>query len=452
MTSTPDTNYVKTPDGVFIAYQAVGEGPVDVAMGFNSNEGNVDLMWEEPDWRPFLTGTAEFARLILHDRRATGVSSRNVPPPNLETQASDLLAVLDVVGSARPILAGGTQGGQVHALFAATHPDRVAGLAWNNPAARTAWAPDYPWGNGPEEFERSMRHSTLWGTADYGRHIAEYREAERRGIPLADLAGVEHDPERLSVFAKIVRNTATPDVAHEIYRIDWETDVRAILPSVHAPAALITGTQDKVDEAEYIGSLMPNATMHVLEGRSGLAVDPILDILRNMAGIEPPPPGLDTVLSTVLFTDIVDSTAKQAALGDRAWKDLVLAHHRLVRDALARWRGTENDTAGDGFYATFDGPARAIRCALEISDRVRDLGIDIRAGVHTGECEMIDGKCAGITVSIGARIASNAGPSQILVSQTVKDLVAGSGFTFHDAGERELKGIPDRWRLYLAEA
>jgi len=291
----------------------------------------------------------------------------------------------------------------------------------------------------------------MWGTADYGRSIAEYREAERRGIPLADLAGVDLDSERLNAYARIVRNTATPDVAHEIYRIDWETDVRAILPSVHAPAALITGARDEVAEAQHIASLMPNATLHLLEGRSGLAVEPILDILRSLAGVERAPAGLDTVLSTVLFTDIVDSTPRQAAVGDRAWKELVLAHHAVVRDALARWRGVENDTAGDGFYATFDGPARALRCALEIGKRVRDLGIEVRAGIHTGECEVIDGKCAGITVSIGARIASKAGPSHVLVSQTVKDLVAGSGFTFHDAGERELKGLPDRWRLYRAE-
>jgi class 3 adenylate cyclase len=210
------------------------------------------------------------------------------------------------------------------------------------------------------------------------------------------------------------------------------------------------GTADKVEEARHVASLIPNATLHEVEGRAGAAPGPVVAIMREMSGVAPAAPELDTVLSTVLFTDIVDSTAKQAALGDRAWKDLVLGHHAVVREALARWHGVENDTAGDGFYAMFDGPARAIRCALEVCDRVRGLGMAVRAGVHTGECEVIDGKCAGITVSIGARVAY-AGPSEVLVSQTVKDLVPGSGFIFVDAGEHRLKGVPDRWRLYQVE-
>jgi class 3 adenylate cyclase len=228
----------------------------------------------------------------------------------------------------------------------------------------------------------------------------------------------------------------------------WDTDVRAILPSVHTPVVLVTGTEDRVDEVAYIASLMPNATVHTVQGRSGIAYAPILDLMRRMAGAEPAAPELETVLATVLFTDIVESTRIQAALGDRGWRDLVQHHHALVRGALRRWRGTENDTAGDGFYATFDGPARAIRCALQIVEGVRDLDLEVRAGVHTGECELLDGKYTGIAVSIGARVASKAGPSQVLVSQTVRDLVAGSGFTFADAGEHDLKGVPGRWRLY----
>ncbi len=448
MSATPDTDFVKTADGVYIAYQVVGDGPVDVAVDFHSDESNVDLMWDEPDWRPFLTGTAEFARVILHDRRGLGVSSRNVPPPNLETRVSDLLTVLDAAGSARPILLSGDVTGAMHALYAATHPDRVSGFAWNIPVARQAWAHDYPWGLGTDEFEQSMQRSLTWGTAAYSRLIAEGRTVERMGIPQVEVTAMAEHREHVNAYAKINRNTASPDVAREISRIVWDTDVRTILPSVHAPTALITGTKDKFEEAEYIASLMPNATLHVLEGHSGLAVEPILEILRRMGGIEAPALALDTVLSTVLFTDIVESTAKQAALGDHAWKDMILAHHAIVRDALRQWRGAENDTAGDGFYATFDGPARAIRCALQIIERVRDLGIQIRAGVHTGECELIDGKCAGISVSIGARVMAEAGPSQVFVSQTVKDLVAGSGLTFVDAGEHELKGVPGRWHLY----
>ena len=336
----------------------------------------------------------------------------------------------------------------MHALFAATHPDRTDGLLWNNPAGRTAWAPDYPWGLGPEEFERSIQESMIWGTTSYGSSIAQWRAAERAGVSPADLEGASEAPERLNTYAKINRNTASPDVAREILRIDWETDVRAILPSVHARTALVTGTRDNVEEVEYIASLMPNAVVHVLEGRSGIAAQPILQILREMAGVQPPPAGLDTVLSTILFTDIVGSTERQAAVGDRSWKVLIETHHALVRDALVRWRGVENDTAGDGFYATFDGPARAVRCALEITERIRELGVEIRAGVHTGDCELIDGKCGGISVTTGARICALAAPSQVLVSQTVKDLVAGSGLRFTEAGDRELKGIPGHWLLY----
>lgn len=445
---TPDTLYAKTSDGVYLAYQVVGEGPVDVAYGFNPDEGNVDLMWEEPDWRPFLAGTAEFARVILHDRRGTGVSSRNVPPPNLETRVSDLLMVLDVVGSERPILIAGSEPGAMHALFAATQPDRLRSLVWNNPVARTAWAPDYPWGLGPDEFERSMEAVARWGTSGYAQEIADWRAAERAGVHAADLGSVEHDQELVHSYARINRNTASPDVAGEINRIYWETDIRAILPTIHTPTALITGRADPIEEARYVESLMPNAALHVLEGRSGLAAGAILDIVRRLAGIEQPAPALETVLSTVLFTDIVASTETQVSLGDRGWKELLLAHHTIVRASLARWHGRENDTAGDGFYATFDGPARAIRCAQEITERVHDLGIEVRAGVHTGECEVIDGKLGGLAVTIGARVAANASPSEVLVSQTVKDLVAGSGLVFDDAGDRPLKGVPDRWRLY----
>jgi class 3 adenylate cyclase/pimeloyl-ACP methyl ester carboxylesterase len=444
----PDTRYVKTPDGVYLAYQVVGEGPLDVAVAFNADEGNVDLMWEEPDWRPFLEGPTEYARVITFDRRGTGVSSRNVPLPNLETQVDDLLVVLDTVGSKRPILIGGTGGGAMLAMFAATHPHRASALLWNNPAAKAAWSPDYPWGQGPKEYERDLRSAERWGTEEYARSIAEWRTAERAGIPLEDLGTSDHDAATLHAYARINRNTASPDVALELMRISWETDVRGVLPAVRVPAALTVGERDAVEEARFVASLMPDATVHVLPGRSGMAVDPIMDILRDLAGVARPIPEIETVLSTVMFTDIVDSTRTQARLGDRAWKELILAHHAEVRDALTRWRGVENDTAGDGFYATFDGPARAIHCAQEVAERVRPLGVEIRAGIHTGECEVIDEKLGGLSVTIGARVASKAGASELLVSQTVKDLVAGSGLTFEDAGEHELKGVPDRWRLY----
>ena len=445
----PDTKYVMAPDGVYLAYQVVGDGPVDVALGFHYFGSNVDLMWDEPDWRPYMVRFAEEARLILHDRRGLGVSSRNVPPPNLETQAADLLTVLDAAGSERPILVSGSLSSAVHVLFAATYPDRVSGLVWNNPTARAAWASDYPWGETAEEYEQAQhRRGSLWGTARHAQSIADLRARERLGIVASEAEPMEHRAELVNSYAKIIRNSASPDVARDIYRINFETDVRAVLPLVHAPAVLITGSKENVEETQYIGSLMPNATVHVIDGRSGLALEPVLRAFRTIAGIVEPVGALETVLATVLFTDIVGSTKRQAALGDRAWKELVLRHHGIVRSALERWRGVEGDTAGDGFFATFDGPARAIHCAREIVDAVGDLKIAVRAGIHIGECEVIDGKVGGLAVSIGARVASHAGPSQVLISQTVKELVAGSGFTYEDAGERELKGVPGTWRLW----
>jgi class 3 adenylate cyclase len=225
-----------------------------------------------------------------------------------------------------------------------------------------------------------------------------------------------------------------------------------VLPSVQVPTLILakSGSPGESDRARYVASLIPGSELHEMPG-GGWTEDDMrryAEEIRRFAGIERAPAELDTILSTVLFTDIVGSTEKQASLGDHGWKRLVERHHQVVRGALGRWRGVENDTAGDGFYATFDGPARAIRCAQEVTDHVRELGIEIRAGVHTGECELINEKVGGIAVSIGARVASLAGPSEVLISQTVKDLVAGSGLTFEDAGEHELKGVPDRWHLY----
>jgi len=448
MTETPETRYVRTPDGIYLGYRVIGRGEHVFVYTLNYDESNVDFIWDDPDWRRFLEGNADFGRVVVYDRRGLGVSSRNVPAATLETQVADLLTLLDAIDAPRAVLVGASAAGAMHAMFAATHPDRVTALAWNNPLGRAAWAPDYPWGGGPDEFESSQRDAELWGTRAYARLIADWRAAEARGIAQDDLGEVDHDPALLEAYARVNRNTASPDVARDIERIQWETDIRAVLTSVHVPAGLMVGTNDGLEEARYVASLMPNATLIEVEGRAGAAVGPFLDMLRQLAGVERATPEIETILSTVLFTDIVDSTTLQASLGNRAWKQLIERHHGIVRGSLARWLGVENDTAGDGFYATFDGPARAIRCASEIGERVLDLGIQIRAGVHTGECELIDDKPGGLPVTIGARVSAKAGPSEILVSQTVRDLVAGSGLTFEDAGEHELKGVPDRWRLF----
>jgi class 3 adenylate cyclase len=443
---------VRTPDGVFLAYQAVGSGPPDVTLDFHAFAGNVDLIWDEPDWGPLLERTTEFARLILHDRRGSGASTRSTPPPNLETRAADLLAVLDTVGSDRPVLAAAASTGAMHALFAATHPERTAGILWNYPRARLAWAPDYPWGQSREAFAQALAQTAVWGTTEHARDLALSRAAQRAGIPEEQRHTLTIDEELVRRYARVTRNTVSPDVAAALTSISWQTDVRDILSSVHAPTALVVGEGDAPEqrqEAEYVASLMPNATVHVLPGRSGLARDALMEITRQLAGVVKRP-DLSTILCAVLFTDIVESTRKQAELGDRRWAELLLAHNRVVREALSRWGGTEHDTAGDGFFASFIGPARAIHCAHEIADRVGELGIQTRAGVHIGECELADGKPAGLAVTIGARILATAHAREVVVSQTVRDLVAGSGFSFIDRGEQQLKGVPDRWRLYLA--
>jgi class 3 adenylate cyclase len=296
-------------------------------------------------------------------------------------------------------------------------------------------APDYPYGASSEILERSTRATIdLWGTDAYGYSVWTATDPE-----------AEHAP-----WGWLSRQTATPDVAVQMDRIYNETDVRGAMPSVTAPVLLLARENDR-EALEYMATLLRQPQIRLFPGSDELKIleqPAVLDAIREFVGIEPDAPELDTVLSTVLFTDIVGSTEKQAEMGDHRYKDLLEQHHAIVRDGLRRWRGVESDTTGDGFYATFDGPARAIRCAMEVGRRLQDLGIEIRAGVHTGECELIDGKIGGITVSIGARVAATARASEVRVSQTVKDLVAGSGLTFEDAGEHELKGVPDHWRLY----
>ena len=436
----PDTHYAVTSDGVHIAYQVIGDGPIDVVWQ-SDWPGNIDVEGEDPLTKIWFSEIASFSRLILHDRRGLGLSSRNVALPNLETRVSDLLMVLDAVGSKRPILVGVFESGAPNALLAASKPERVQSMVWVEPDPRFAWAPDYPWGRTPADMEAELRYLDLWGTLAYGRAFLE--DETSRGNVMPDSVA--------ALMARASRNACTPDVARTLAQIWYESDVRSVLPAVQVPTLILTfrGRENDFARSRYVASLIPGAELREMgEGWTEENMTLIAEAVRRFAGVERQPVGLDTILSTVLFTDIVGSTEKQVSLGDHRWKQLVERHHELVRDALESWRGVENDTAGDGFYATFEGPARAIRCAQEIVSRVHELGIQIRAGVHTGECELIDGKVGGITVSIGARVASNAGPSEVLISQTVKDLVAGSGLTFDDAGEHDLKGVPDHWRLY----
>jgi class 3 adenylate cyclase len=321
-------------------------------------------------------------------------------------------------------------------------PRLARAIVWLEPTPRFARGEDFPWGITPEDLQGELDFIDLWGTDAYGKAFIEEQKALGNVMP----------PELAGFLPKLTRGACSPDVARKMVQIWAEIDVRNVLEAVRTPTLLLVhkDRKDAVDVAEYIAARMPAAEVRAMPGDAWSPEDPSVWIeqVRDFTGIERPPAALSSVLATVLLTDIVGSTQRSSELGDRDWKDLLQRHHAIVRNSLNRLDGTEVSTAGDGFYATFDGPARAIRCALDIAERVRDLGIEIRAGIHTGECEVIDGNVGGLAVSIGARVAANAGPSEVLVSQTVRDLVAGSGLAFEDAGEHELKGVPDRWHLY----
>ena len=436
----PETRYAKAPDGTSIAYQVVGDGPVDLvyASGIWSN---VELMWEEPRWAHFLERLARFSRLILFDMRGVGLSDRGPAPPVLELQRDDAGAVMDAAGSADAVILGVARSAMMAMLFAATHPDRTKALVLYAPVAKTVSTPDFPYGKTPEEqqlfFERFVREV---GT---GKNLA------------LQAPSVATDERFVRWWARFERLVASPSAFEELGRILTNVDVRDVLPSIHVPTLVLHRTDDAIvleRQARYVANQIEGATFVQFPGQDHLPfigdADAIVDEVERFVTGRRPVRETDKVLATILFTDIVDSTKRQAELGDRGWKELLERHHATVRDLLMQYRGEEQDTAGDGFYVRFDGPARAIRCAQDIVESIRPLGIEIRAGLHTGECEIVDGKCSGLSVSTGARVMAKAGPSEVLVSRTVKDLTAGSGITFEDAGEHELKGVPDRWRLY----
>jgi pimeloyl-ACP methyl ester carboxylesterase len=444
MNEIPQTRYAKAPDGTSIAYQVVGDGPVDLVYA-GGIWSNVELMWEHPPWAHFLKRLARFSRLILFDMRSVGLSDRGPEPPVLELQRDDVGAVMDAAGSEDAIVFGVARGATVSMLFAATHPERTKALILYAPVAKTVSTPDFPYGKTPEEQAMFFE--------EFVRQVGTGKNLELQAPSVAD------DERFVEWWARFERLVASPSAFRELGRILTEVDVREVLPAIHVPTLVIHREGDAIvpeRQARYVADQIANATHVELPGEDHLPfvgdADAILDEVERFVTGRRPVPEIDTVLATVLFTDIVDSTRRQAELGDTGWKDLVERHHAIVRDLLKGHRGEEQDTAGDGFFVRFDGPARAIRCAQSIVESVRPLGIDVRAGLHTGECEIVDGKAGGIAVSIGARVMANAGPSEVLVSQTVKDLVAGSGLAFEDAGEHELKGVPDRWRLYRVPA
>jgi class 3 adenylate cyclase len=430
MATIPEVRYARSGD-VAIAYQVVGEGPVDLV--FVPFFGNIRWAWEQPLFARFLERLASFSRLILFDKRGTGLSDRP-RVLTLETQMDDIRAVLNAVGSERAVLLGAVQGGQLCALFAATYPERTRALVLNNPHASPADLPPSP-RSADEARER-------WGTRGLSEEIIRTVYRSMRG-----------DEAFLRWHVDYLRFAASPGAAAEFFRMVHDTDITDVLPTIRVPTLVIYRAPRR-DAALRVARLIPGAKAVQIHGDDppvylGDEVAP--EVERFLRGRDEPPVP-DTVLTTVLFTDIVGSTERAAELGDRAWRDLLGRHHAAVRRELARFHGQELDTAGDGFFATFDGPARAIRCAQAIIADVGELGLDVRAGLHTGECELHDGKLAGIAVSVGARVAGEAGPGQVVVSGTVTDLVAGSGIEFEELGMRILKGVPGEWKLYAVRA
>jgi class 3 adenylate cyclase/pimeloyl-ACP methyl ester carboxylesterase len=440
----PTTRYARSGD-VNIAYQVVGDGEFDVVY-IPGAVSHVDLIWDDPARSRYFERLSRFCRLIVLDKRGTGASDAAVVG-DLETRIDDVRAVMDAVGSRRAAVIGVSEGGPMSLLFAATHPSRVAALVVYGSLPRFEWAPDFPWGQPRAEWDRELEHDVrIWGTIEQAREMR----------PDAD----EEEAERI---ARNMRLSASPNAYREIERMNQEIDVRNILSAIAVPTLVLHRTGDglPIEGARWTAGQIPGALFIEAPGSDHFGFlgdwEGLIDEMESfLKGVwergDWEEPAHERMLATVLFTDIVGSTTRAASLGDRAWAELVTEHHRRVRARLARFRGKEIDTAGDGFFASFDGPARAIRCARAISDDMREIGVPIRAGIHTGECEIADGKVAGIAVNIGARVAAIAETNEVLVSQTVHDLVAGSGITFVNRGNHELKGIPGEWRLYAASS
>ncbi len=456
----PEIHYARSGN-VYVGYQAFGTGPFDLVVvpGFLSN---IDYGWEFESWRNYYGALASIARVLLFDKRGTGISDPVLDAPSLEERMDDVRAVMDAVGSERAALIGSGDGAAIAALFAATYPERTAALILNSPIVRGRWASDYPWGS-RDEADSVASFAADWAT----------REAIEEEVAV-EMPGRVGDEEFARQMASYTRLSASPTTFANLLELNLAIDVTGgtlddprpdARDPPRAPSARGRGagrystcsSRSRVEASRYVAERIPGARfVEVPPGDPVVwAVDQseFLAVVREFltgaweAGAwEPAEP--DRVLATLLFTDIVGSTERAAELGDARWRDLVHRHHALVRQQLVRFRGREIDTAGDGFFASFDGPARAVRCASAIIAAVPELGLDVRAGVHTGECEIIDGKPGGFAVVVGSRISSVAPSGAVFASNTVKDLVVGSGIAFEDRGEHELKGVPGAWRLH----
>jgi class 3 adenylate cyclase len=443
----PETRYARSGD-VAIAYQVLGEGPFDVVLTPGA-VSHVELNWDAAGQAALLRGIAGHARLIVFDKRGTGLSDRDVGVPALEERSDDIRAVMDAAGSQRAALVGVSDGVPMSVVFAASHPGRVSALVLYGGLARVLWAPDYPFGTPERTYRRGLEED-----AEAFMTPGELEAFVRSGFPSAD-------EDEVRAWARIIRYGASPAAMAALDRMDMSIDVREVLPVVSAPTLVLRQRADpwvRAEHCRYLAEHIPGAVFVELDGDGHIPtaaaarqiLAQMIPFVQDAATREAPEP--DKVLATILFSDIVGSTARAAELGDARWRQLLAEHHARVRRQLGRFRGVELDTAGDGFFARFDGPARGIRCAVAIRDALRELGLEVRLGLHTGECEALDGKVAGIAVSIGARVSALAAAGEVLVSQTVKDLVAGSGITFDDRGVQQLKGVPGEWRLYSVAA
>jgi len=437
----PDVQYARSGD-VSIAYHVVGTGGLDLvfAPGYVSH---LTHALENPTVAGFFERLASLGRLIRFDRRGIGLSDRPRDVATLETRMDDIRAVMDATGSRRAALIATGDAGAMATLFAATYPERVAAVVLWSPYARGTAAADYPIGETEAEWQRQLEEIEQgWGT----RPFLEKQFAQTGDLP---------DNEGLfEWFCETLRCAASPGAALTVYRMAMEVDVRDVLPAIRVPVLILHRATTRMD-AEFMTERIPGARRVEIPGRASIfgdGADQTLSeielFLTTATGKAEP----ETVLSTVLFTDIVGSTERAAELGDRRWRETLDSHDAMIRRCLDLYRGRELDTAGDGFFACFDGPVRAIRCALAINEIVRELGLEVRAGLHTGVCEIRGDKIAGLTVNVGARVAAIATRGEVIVSSTVKDLVAGSEIEFEDRGTHELKGVPGEWRVYAVNS
>jgi class 3 adenylate cyclase len=440
VTDRPETRYAKSGD-LHIAYQVLGDGPFDLvyAPGFISH---VEMNWESPYWSRILGHLSRFCRVVIFDKRGTGLSDRVGGWPTLEERMDDIRAVMDAAGSERAVLHGTSEGGPMCMAFAALHPERTAALVLRGTGPRFASSPDWPWGWSPEAATPMLDAAEAsWGS---GAVLSWF------------IQGLADDPRTQEATGRFERFAASPGAARQLLEMNLRVDIRPVLSAISAPTLVLHRSGDyivPVEAGRYTAEHIRDASLVELPGDFHLSARPgdeddALDAVEQFLTGTRGDHDIDRVLTTVLFTDIVGSTEQASRLGDHAWRELLDVHDRMVRREIERFRGREIKTLGDGFLAAFDGPGRAVRCARAITVEARQIGVEVRTGLHSGECEVRGSDLAGIAVHIGARIGGLAQPGEVLVSTTVKDLVIGSGISFEDRGSHALKGIPDMWKLY----